>query len=258
MPGSTPRNATPRNAAIARANSDLRWRHSLRVPGMSASESDATMTTAARVGCGSHCMRPGTKTSITRITAAPTSPVSCVFAPARSATAVRDPLVLTGKPVNRPAAMLAVPIADHLLVRVAPPAPCGRRTPTTWRSCRPARRRRSRTRPPNSSGRSASSTRGMVNGGRPLGSTPTRLDPLAAEVEDDCQHHGGDHRDQHGRHLRAGRGPRIDHHDDAEQPDGERRGHRLAGGDALHERLGLVDRGRRHRSRSRTASAAGR
>ena len=42
-------------------NSDLRCRHSLRVAGMSASESDATMTTAARVGCGSHCMSPGSE-----------------------------------------------------------------------------------------------------------------------------------------------------------------------------------------------------
>ena len=32
------------------------------------------------------------------IAAAPTSPVSCVLAPAWSATAVREPLVLTGKP----------------------------------------------------------------------------------------------------------------------------------------------------------------
>ena len=44
------------------------------------------------------------------IAAAPTTPVSCVFAPACSATAVRDPLVLTGKPWKRPAAMFAAPI----------------------------------------------------------------------------------------------------------------------------------------------------
>ena len=44
------------------------------------------------------------------IAAAPTSPVTCVLAPACSATAVREPLVLTGKPWNRPAAMFAAPI----------------------------------------------------------------------------------------------------------------------------------------------------
>ena len=44
------------------------------------------------------------------IRAAPTTPVSWVFAPERSATAVRDPLVLTGKPWNRPAARFAAPM----------------------------------------------------------------------------------------------------------------------------------------------------
>ena len=44
------------------------------------------------------------------ITAAPTRPVTWLFAPTCSATAVRDPLVLTGKPWNRPAAMFAAPI----------------------------------------------------------------------------------------------------------------------------------------------------
>ena len=44
------------------------------------------------------------------ISAAPTTPVSWLFAPERSATAVRDPLVLTGKPWNRPAARFAAPI----------------------------------------------------------------------------------------------------------------------------------------------------
>ena len=36
--------------------------------------------------------------------------MSCVFAPACSATAVREPLVLTGKPWKKPAAMLAAPM----------------------------------------------------------------------------------------------------------------------------------------------------
>ena len=41
---------------------------------------------------------------------APTTPVSWILAPACSATAVRDPLVLTGKPWKRPAARLAAPM----------------------------------------------------------------------------------------------------------------------------------------------------
>ena len=42
--------------------------------------------------------------------AAPTTPVICVFVPACSATAVREPLVLTGKPWKNPAATFAAPI----------------------------------------------------------------------------------------------------------------------------------------------------
>ena len=44
------------------------------------------------------------------MTAAPTTPVTCERDPACSATAVRDPLVLTGKPWKSPAAMLAAPM----------------------------------------------------------------------------------------------------------------------------------------------------
>ena len=79
-------------------NSTLRWCQSRTVPPMSASDSDAAITTAARVGLGRFRSSPGTSTSIRTIATAPTTPVSCVFAPACSATAVRDPLVLTGKP----------------------------------------------------------------------------------------------------------------------------------------------------------------
>ena len=78
----------------------------------------------------------------------------------------------------------------------------------------------------------------MVNGGRPLGSTPTRLTPWSPRSRTTDQHHGGDHRDQHGRHL--GQDAAQDHHDgDAEQPDGGCRRHHLPVGEALHEGLGL-------------------
>ena len=100
--------------------------------------------------------------------------MSWVFAPARSATAVRDPLVLTGKPVNSPAAMLAVPIPTiSWFARTSwPVRPANAddveivsASETTAMPNAPA----------SSSGSSPSATRGMVNGGRPLGSTPTRL-----------------------------------------------------------------------------------
>ena len=42
---------------------------------------------------------------------APTTLVSCVFAPAASATGVRDELALTGMPWKSPAARLAAPSA---------------------------------------------------------------------------------------------------------------------------------------------------
>ena len=207
---------------------------------MSASDIDATMTTAASVGCGRYCMRPGRNTSITRITAAPTRPVSWVFAPARSATAVREPLVLTGKPVNRPAATLAAPMptiswfartswpvrpanADEVEIVSA--------SETTAMPIAPA----------TSSGRSASSTRGIVNGGRPLGSTPTRLDARGRRGP-------GPPPAPSRRPPRparpapsAGTRPEDHHHGDAEQPDADRRGHGVSRGDALHERLRLGD-----------------
>ena len=44
------------------------------------------------------------------MTAAPTTPVTCERDPACSDTAVRDPLVLTGKPWKKPAKMLAAPM----------------------------------------------------------------------------------------------------------------------------------------------------
>ena len=94
--------------------------------------------------------------------------------------------------------------------------------------------------PATSSGRSPSSTRGIVNGGRPLGSTPTRLTPRRCEVQGHRQHHRGDDRHQHGRHLRQ-EAAEDHHHGDAEQPDADRRGHGLARRHALHERLRLGD-----------------
>ena len=80
------------------------------MPAMSASDSAAAMTMAPSVGWGTYCISAVAKTRTTAITAAPTTPVTWDREPACSATAVRDPLVLTGKPWKSPAAMLAAPM----------------------------------------------------------------------------------------------------------------------------------------------------
>ena len=118
IPGSTPSSATPANAATDSRHSALRCRHNRTVPGMSASDSDAVITTAARAGLGRFRNRPGTSTIITMITTAPVTPVSWVLAPDRSATAVRDPLVLTGNPWNKPGGQVRHADPDHLAVAV--------------------------------------------------------------------------------------------------------------------------------------------
>ena len=100
------------------------------------------------------------------ITAAPTTPVTCDLDPACSATAVRDPLVLTGKPWKKPAAMLAAPIPI-----------------ISWFPCTRSRRRAANadavdmvsarattamaTAPRSSGGRSVQVTVGTVSGGKP-------------------------------------------------------------------------------------------
>ena len=68
------------------------------------------MTMAPNVGCGTYCIAEVAKTRTRVITAAPTTPVIWDREPACSATAARDPLVLTGKPWKKPAAMLAAPM----------------------------------------------------------------------------------------------------------------------------------------------------
>ena len=83
---------------IESVNSIRRCRHSRRVPATSAKESAAAMTMAPKVGCGTYCIAEVAKTRTSVITAAPTRPVTWDFERACSATAVRDPLVLTGKP----------------------------------------------------------------------------------------------------------------------------------------------------------------
>ena len=103
-------NATPRPHATASANSVLWMWYSRRSSPTSNRLIEAAITTAARTGCGIAWTRPGTTSSISRMRAAATRPVSCVLAPDWAATAVREPLVLTGNPEKKPAARLAEPI----------------------------------------------------------------------------------------------------------------------------------------------------
>ena len=176
MPGRTPSSATPRKATIERLNSTFRWRQSLAVAGTSASDSAAVITTAASADCGRFRNRPGRNTIMTMMRAAPVIPVSCDRDPARSATAVLEALVLTGKPWNRPAARLAAPMP------IISWSPC-----TSW-SVRAAKADAVEmvsasdtsaiaTAPPASVARSDQSTLGTVSGGKPCGRTPIRLTP---------------------------------------------------------------------------------
>jgi hypothetical protein len=56
------------------------------------------ITTAASAVVGRNWRRSGANTSSNAMAAAPTTPVNCDFAPAASATGVREELLLTGKP----------------------------------------------------------------------------------------------------------------------------------------------------------------
>ena len=103
-------NATPRPQATASANSVLRTRKSRRSSATSNRLIDAAMTTAASTGWGIAWTRPGTTRSIRSTRAAATRPVSWVLAPDWAATAVREPLVVIGKPEKKPTARLADPI----------------------------------------------------------------------------------------------------------------------------------------------------
>src|SRR6185503_15084992 len=110
IPWRTPTKATPSAHATASANSEVRTLERRRRAATSNRLIDAAMITAARTGWGIDWTRPGTKMSIASTRLAATRPVSWVFAPDWKATAVRDPLVLTGKPEKRPAARLADPM----------------------------------------------------------------------------------------------------------------------------------------------------
>ena len=212
MPGSTPSRATPSSAAIASQNSVRRCCHSRRIAGMSASDSAAAMTIAPRVGWGTYCMAPVAKTRTTAMTAAPTTPVTCDRDPACSDTAVREPLVLTGKPWKKPAKMFAAPMPIiSWSPRTRSPRRAAKEDDVDIVSARATTAMA--TAPRNSSGRSPHGTDGTVSGGKPCGSTPMVLTPVVLQVEQVDRERGEHHDDEHRGHL----GQQPLQHQDADQ-----------------------------------------
>ena len=98
MPSITPTNATPRKLVTDKPNSTFRRRYISHMPGRSAKDRQAAMTTAPSAALGRLCNRVGANISSSAIMRAPMSPVACVREPAASATGVRDALLLIEKP----------------------------------------------------------------------------------------------------------------------------------------------------------------
>ena len=183
IPSSTPKKMTPSVAVTARANADTLTRRNFAAVATSISDNAAAMTIAARAEFGRFASRPGTKTSITTTSAAPTSPVSWLFAPLCSATAVREPLVEIGKPLEEPGERVGGTDPDHLLARVhllaAPRGEARRRRDRVGerherdaQRCGEQRADVARARP-----------KGTEAAGSPAAAMPTVATPCAVEVE---------------------------------------------------------------------------
>ena len=208
---------------------------------MSASDSEAVITTAASAGCGRFRNRPGTSTIIRMISAAPVTPVSCVCEPgplghrgARGAGADREALEQARRR-GWPHRCRSSPGCR------GPPGRCARRTTTRSRSCRPARPARCRARRPTSGPRSDQPTDGMRERREALRQHPDQADAArrrgrTTALDGDRQHH----HDQHGRHLGQ---PALQHqdHDDPAEADGGRGRDDVAVGQALDEADALAD-----------------
>ena len=104
---------------------------------------------------------------------APTRPATWVFAPACSATAVREPLVLTGKPWNKPGRHVRRADADHLLVPVDLLDRVRAANADAVEIVSASATNAIRARPAMSRAMSANETRGTSKGGNPCGSAPT-------------------------------------------------------------------------------------
>ena len=210
------------------------WRGSAAAWARSASEIAAAITTAASAVCGRSCSSVLKNSSSSATIPAPTSPVSWLFAPDCSATAVREPLVDTANPWKKPAAMFAVPmpiiswfgstssprraakLVDVAMVSVSDTNVM----PIAATSIGPT---------------SPQSVQGKRRPGKPLGEGTHGVD---VEVEQ-CRDDGGpDDRDQHGWDLLGEAGQ---DQQDRQRGETEHERRRVAPVEALEELLDLVD-----------------
>ena len=132
----------------------------------------AAITTAARAEDGRYAVTPGASRVKATIRPAPTTPTSCVRAPACSATGVRDEDADTGNPPKDPEAMFATPIAaiswlpltcsPRRAAKVRDRTPVSANAMNAMPNAGPANDRTSAQRSPPSCGE-----------GNPLGSAPT-------------------------------------------------------------------------------------
>ncbi|BAS07697.1 hypothetical protein AHiyo4_11190 [Arthrobacter sp. Hiyo4] len=101
----------PRNAASITRDSLRLMPISRRTPAGSAIAAAAAMTMAARVVAGRNSVTPGAASMKPSTRTAPATPVSWDFAPASTATGVRDVLAEIGNPPSSPLAAFAAPRA---------------------------------------------------------------------------------------------------------------------------------------------------
>ena len=173
------------------------------------------------------------------IRAAPTTPVSWDLAPARSATAVRDPLQLTGKPWKRPAARFAAPMPIiSWLPRISWPVLAANDEAVEIVSA-------SETSAIPSAPASSSAEVGRLDVGdgqrrEALGQRADEVDAVVGEVEDGRRRDREHDHDEHAGHRGQPAVQHEDQHDAGDAEHGRGRDH-VAGGDALDGLDQLVD-----------------
>jgi hypothetical protein len=153
------------------------------------------------------------------ITAAPTSPVSCVRAPADSATGVRDALLEIGNPLEQPGRRVRKTERDDLMVRVD--------VTTETRSERSGKHARVREGNERDADRCGGERRQVgrlderkLERRQPSGQRADDGD-LVGEPEDRDRGHGQGDRDEHARHARR-QPPQNEDQDDRARSDQQR------------------------------------
>ena len=118
MPGNTPRIATPAKATIDTTNSIRRCCQRRTVPGMSANDNDAVMTTDARTGWGRFRNSPGTNSSMAAIISGPGHPRELALGPGTLRHRGPRPARAHREALEQPGGEVGGADADHLLVGV--------------------------------------------------------------------------------------------------------------------------------------------